>query len=228
MTCARRCGSAGRCCRDRANGAITKSPFRRPATSEPSSSTIPTNSWPIRRGSFVSVTPRYGQRSEPHTQAATTRTTASVGRRISGSGTSSTRMSRGAWMRVARTAGLLLVGVVDGGAHGAGRGPARPVGGWVAEHGPGRPVSTRPRENAPWLRSRARRRPARRAKPTTASVPTADAPSRRTARLRLVADRAVPVPGLIRSRCGARRERPRCAGGPWPAGRAGPGRSRTA
>ena len=43
----------------------------------------------------VGVTPRYGHRSEPHTQAATTRTMAS-GRRRAGSGTASTRMSPGA------------------------------------------------------------------------------------------------------------------------------------
>ena len=37
--------------------------------------------------------PRYAHRSLPQTQASTTRTTASVGRRTAGSGTSSTRMS---------------------------------------------------------------------------------------------------------------------------------------
>ena len=59
------------------------------------SSTVPTNSCPIRVADFVAVMPRYGHRSEPQTQEATTRTSTSVGRRISGSGTSSTRMSRG-------------------------------------------------------------------------------------------------------------------------------------
>ena len=78
-----------------AKGAMTKSPRRMDRTSEPASSTMPTNSCPIRVAGFVGVMPRYGHRSEPQTQEATTRTSTSVERRISGSGTSSTRMSRG-------------------------------------------------------------------------------------------------------------------------------------
>ena len=70
-------------------------------TSSPIASTTPTNSWPMRCASWVGVTPRYGHRSEPHTQAATTFTMASPPVESTGSGTVSTRMSRGAWMIVA-------------------------------------------------------------------------------------------------------------------------------
>ena len=40
------------------NGAITKSPARTLLTSAPTSSTMPTNSWPIRAGSGTSLMPR--------------------------------------------------------------------------------------------------------------------------------------------------------------------------
>ena len=55
----------------------------------------------MRCASWVGVMPRYGHRSEPHTQAATTFTMASPPVESTGSGTVSTRMSRGAWMIVA-------------------------------------------------------------------------------------------------------------------------------
>ena len=61
------------------NGATTKSPGRTLRTSAPTSSTIPTNSWPMRVGSVTSLIPRYGHRSLPQTHAAVTRTRASVG-----------------------------------------------------------------------------------------------------------------------------------------------------
>ena len=78
------------------NGAITKSPTAILTTSSPTASTTPTNSWPMRRGARVGVMPRYGQRSEPQTQALTTLTIASSPVESTGSGTVSTRMSRGA------------------------------------------------------------------------------------------------------------------------------------
>src|SRR4051812_7530392 len=46
--------------------------------------------------------PRYGHRSEPHTQAADSRMSASVGARIRGSSRSSTRTSPGAWSTTPR------------------------------------------------------------------------------------------------------------------------------
>ena len=40
------------------NGAMTKSPGRTVLTSEPVSSTMPTNSWPIRAPAVMSFSPR--------------------------------------------------------------------------------------------------------------------------------------------------------------------------
>lgn len=76
------------------NGEMTKSPAFSVLTAAPVSSTTPTNSWPIGCGSAGGRAPRYVHRSEPQTQAATTRTTASVGSWIAGSGRSSQRTSR--------------------------------------------------------------------------------------------------------------------------------------
>src|SRR4051812_35360751 len=86
------------------NEPTTNWPGRTVATSAPTSSTMPTYSWPIGIGQASSSTPmpRYGQRSEPQTQARTMRTTASVGSRIDGSGTSSTRTSPGPYITVPR------------------------------------------------------------------------------------------------------------------------------
>src|SRR5690348_13007005 len=55
----------------------------------------------MRCGLFVGYTPRYGHKSEPQTQLATTRTMASVGFCIFGSVTFSMRISRGPWINVA-------------------------------------------------------------------------------------------------------------------------------
>src|SRR5436309_2368818 len=87
------------------NGAMTKEPGGTVRTSAPASSTTPTISCPMRLADSVCHTPRYGHRSDPQMQAATTRTTASVGSRISGSGTSSARMSRGPYNSVASMPG---------------------------------------------------------------------------------------------------------------------------
>ena len=83
---------------------MTKSPTAMVRTSGPTSSTTPTNSWPMRRGFLVGVMPRYGHRSEPQTHAATTRTMASPPVERTGSGTSSRRTSRSPWITVASMA----------------------------------------------------------------------------------------------------------------------------
>ena len=75
------------------NGEITKSPALSVVTSAPISSTTPTNSCPIGCGSDGGRAPRQSHRSEPHTQVATTRTIASVGSTITGSGRCSQRTS---------------------------------------------------------------------------------------------------------------------------------------
>ena len=56
------------------NGAITNSPGRTVVTASPTSSTMPTNSCPMRSGPRAGVIPRYGHRSDPQTHVATTRT----------------------------------------------------------------------------------------------------------------------------------------------------------
>src|SRR4051794_10353496 len=71
-------------------------------TSLPTSSTMPTYSWPIGRGSSTVSMPRYGHRSDPQTQVAASRMTASVGFSMVGSGRSSTRTSPGAYITVPR------------------------------------------------------------------------------------------------------------------------------
>jgi len=81
-------------------GAMTKSPSSTVLTAEPTCSTTPMNSWPICQGVIASSL-RYCQRSLPQMQLATTRTTASEGSTMRGSGSSSRRMSRWPWMRVA-------------------------------------------------------------------------------------------------------------------------------
>src|SRR3954447_14817209 len=58
-------------------------------------------SWPIRRPSGVASRSWYGCRSDPHTHACVTRTSASVGSEIVGSGTSSTRTSPAPYINVA-------------------------------------------------------------------------------------------------------------------------------
>src|SRR5690349_13083915 len=82
---------------------MTRSPVRTPVTSSPVASTTPRNSWPIRRGCSGAGSPRYGQRSEPQMQLATTRTTASPGPSTVGSGTCSSRTSNGACRTAALT-----------------------------------------------------------------------------------------------------------------------------
>src|SRR5919199_6699295 len=82
---------------------MTKSPAWTVVTASPVVSTTPTNSWPIRRGSAGAGSPRYGHRSEPQMQLATTRTTASPGPGTPGSGACSSRTSNGACSVVALT-----------------------------------------------------------------------------------------------------------------------------
>src|SRR5919202_784358 len=82
---------------------MTRSPPRTPVTASPVLSTTPTNSWPIRRGFAGAGSPRYGHRSEPQMQLATTRTIASPGPSTVGSGACSSRTSNGACSVVALT-----------------------------------------------------------------------------------------------------------------------------
>ena len=108
------------------NGTTTKSPGANERTSLPTSSTTPTHSWPIVDPGSMRFSPRYGHRSEPQTQPATTLTIASVAAASTGSGSSPSRMSRGAWIVVARM-GLILATLL--------RGPFPPggcAGGWWA------------------------------------------------------------------------------------------------
>lgn len=64
-----------------ANEPTTNCPGRTAVTSDPTSSTKPTYSCscPIGCGPSIGSAPRYGHRSEPHTQVTAVRTTASVG-----------------------------------------------------------------------------------------------------------------------------------------------------
>ena len=78
-------------------------------TSAPTSSTTPIASWPIWRPVSPGFIDLYGQRSLPQIAARVTRTTASVGWTISGSGTFSTRTSPAACMTVARISGRVLL-----------------------------------------------------------------------------------------------------------------------
>ena len=73
----------------------TRSPTATRSTSLPTVSTIPTASWPITPPGSTGTFPRTMCRSEPQMAAHVTRTTASPGSTISGSGTSasSTRPS---------------------------------------------------------------------------------------------------------------------------------------
>src|SRR3954468_2444472 len=85
-----------------ANGMITRSPRLTVETSAPTSSPTPMASWPIDWPLSDGAMSAYGQRSEPQMQALVTRTMASVGSTMAGSGTSSTRTSPAAYMIVAR------------------------------------------------------------------------------------------------------------------------------
>src|SRR5215469_514011 len=79
------------------NEPMTKSPGLMFRTSLPASSTIPAYSWPIGVGWVTGSMPRYGHRSEPHTQVAARRMITSVGSMIVGSSRCSTRTSPGAY-----------------------------------------------------------------------------------------------------------------------------------
>ena len=71
-------------------------------TSEPTSSTTPMNSWPIRRPGSRGSSGLYGQRSCRRCTARVTRTSASVGSMTLASGTVSMRTSPAPYMTVAR------------------------------------------------------------------------------------------------------------------------------
>src|SRR3954447_6287057 len=93
----------------------TKSPTFTVSTSAPTSSTMPTYSWPIAWCSTGAM-PRYGHRSEPQMQLAASRMMASDGSMILGSSRSTTCTSPGSYMITPRTGLLLLlVGLVIAG-----------------------------------------------------------------------------------------------------------------
>ena len=92
---------------DAKNEPTTNWPGRIVVTPLPISSTMPAYSCPIGVGPFSFSMPRYGHRSEPQTQVATSRITASVGSTITGSGRSSTRTSPGDVMTATRMRVLL-------------------------------------------------------------------------------------------------------------------------
>ncbi len=90
---------------------MTKSPTLRFVTSSPISSTTPMNSCPTVPW-FQSEMPRYHHRSDPQTQARTTRTTASVGSLMVGLGISSTAMLP-LPLKIAAFMTVLLDGALD-------------------------------------------------------------------------------------------------------------------
>ena len=82
---------------------ITRSPFLSVLTSRPVSTTSPRNSWPMTSPAFmVGTKPSSRCRSEPQTEDSPTRTMASCGLTISGSGTRSVRRSLTPFQQIAR------------------------------------------------------------------------------------------------------------------------------
>jgi len=78
------------------NDPMTNWPGLTAETALPTSSTMPQYSWPIGVGCVIGLAPRYGHRSDPHTQVADMLMIASVGLMILGSSRSSKRTSPGA------------------------------------------------------------------------------------------------------------------------------------
>ena len=74
---------------------MTNCPGLTDRTALPTSSTMPQYSCPIGVGPLIGWMPRYGHRSDPHTQVAEMRMMASVGSTIFGASRSSNRTSRG-------------------------------------------------------------------------------------------------------------------------------------
>ena len=87
---------------DHRNGETTRSPALMVATSDPTASTTPMNSCPIRRPASSCGIDLYGHRSLPQIAARVTRTSASVDSISRASGTSSTRTSPAPYITVAR------------------------------------------------------------------------------------------------------------------------------
>jgi hypothetical protein len=91
------------------DGITTRSPGFRLRTYAPTSSTTPTPSWPrIVPGSIPGTVPRTKCRSVPQIALAVSRTTASWGSSMAGSGTSSSPMSPTPRKTIAFIAYLLL------------------------------------------------------------------------------------------------------------------------
>ena len=87
---------------EKANGMMTKSPTLTVRTSEPTLSTTPIASCPMRRPVWVCAMSLYGQRSLPQIEARVIVTRASVGSIKRASGTLSTRTSPAPNITVAR------------------------------------------------------------------------------------------------------------------------------
>ncbi len=85
------------------NDPVTRSPGATRETPSPTVTTSPVNSWPSVKPGSTGWRPWRMCRSDPHTPAAVTRTSASSGSDGSGSGFSSTRTSPGAWKVTACT-----------------------------------------------------------------------------------------------------------------------------
>src|SRR3954463_11414796 len=139
---------------------MTNWPGRTEVTSAPTASTIPQYSCPIGVGPLISFAPRYGHRSEPPTQVAEIRRTASVGSTIVASSSCSRRTSPGAWSTAPRivvvlsAVGRFLVAVSRAGPvhasatelihHQVGDGPAPPGVGGVGPDAAGQQVAEHP------------------------------------------------------------------------------------
>src|SRR5262249_23827932 len=91
------------------NEPITNWPGLIEVTALPTSSTIPQYSCPMGVGCLIGLMPRYGHRSDPHTQVAEIRIMASVGLVIFGNSRSSKRTSRGPYRTVPFIICLLLM-----------------------------------------------------------------------------------------------------------------------
>src|SRR5205809_6511936 len=86
---------------------MTNRPGLMEVTALPTSSTMPQYSCPIGVGWGTGLMPRYGHRSDPHTQVAEILTMASVGLTIVGVSRSSKRRSRGPYSTAPRMIYLL-------------------------------------------------------------------------------------------------------------------------
>ena len=100
------------------NGTTTRSPGRRVVTASPTASTTPIGSWPRMSPSRMNgAITSYKCRSDPHSPLLVMRMIASVGSSMVGSGTVSTRTSRGPCQVSARMLVPLLLVIRSAVAH---------------------------------------------------------------------------------------------------------------